>query len=185
MSKSAHFNQQVQIFIGSIFPFTRRFCVAFLCCLFIFSLKLKPVEMLPLSQLLSDLSKQPFTLLPHIRLAHLYLTTGNARSAYQEWNTAQYVSNRPVEPIDVLGETLEYAQVKKQLEENPEDIKRVISYWQKTALAYPNYRDSWVQLAFLAFNNGEINEVKNYLNKIKALDSNYNNSLPPELKSLW
>lgn len=76
----------------------------------------------------------------------------------------------------VLGE-----QTNPQLEElwqrkyysDPEDIKKLIAAWEKIIEEKPNYRDGYLQLAYLHYRLYENERAKEYLEKAIELDPNY------------
>lgn len=76
----------------------------------------------------------------------------------------------------VLGE-----QTNPQLEElwqrkyysDPEDIEKLITAWEKIIEEKPNYRDGYLQLAYLHYKVYENNKAKDYLKKAIELDPNY------------
>ncbi len=76
----------------------------------------------------------------------------------------------------VLGEQtnekLKELWQKKQYS-NPEDIKQLISAWEKIVAEKPNYRDGYLQLAVLHYKIYENTKAKEYLQKALELDPNY------------
>jgi tetratricopeptide (TPR) repeat protein len=56
---------------------------------------------------------------------------------------------------------------------DPKDIRRLISAWEKIVEEKPNYRDGYLQLAYLHYKLYENDKAKEYLNKALDLDPNY------------
>ncbi|MBU3956928.1 hypothetical protein KKI19_01420 [Patescibacteria group bacterium] len=85
----------------------------------------------------------------------------------------------------VLGE-----QTNPQLEElwqkkyysDPEDIKKLITAWEKIVSEKPNYRDGYLQLAYLHYKLYENEKAQECLEKAIELDPNY--ELARELKKI-
>lgn len=84
---------------------------------------------------------------------------------------------------DVLGETsllkpenwlLKTKQLwQKKQYSDPEDIRKLISAWEKIVEEKPNYRDGYLQLAVLHYKLYENDKAKEYLEKALELDPNY------------
>ena len=76
----------------------------------------------------------------------------------------------------ILGEQaetkLDELWQKKQYSD-PEDIRKLISAWEKIVEEKPNYRDGYLQLAILYYKLYENDKAKEYLNKALDLDPNY------------
>ncbi len=76
----------------------------------------------------------------------------------------------------VLGEqtnpTLEELWQRKH-HSDPKDIKRLIAAWEKVIKEKPDYRDGYLQLAYLHYKLYEDEKAKEYLEKAIELDPNY------------
>jgi len=76
----------------------------------------------------------------------------------------------------VLGEqtNLQLEELwQKKLYSDPEEIKKLITLWQKIIEEKPGYRDGYVQLAYLHYKIYENEKAKEYLEKAIELDPNY------------
>lgn len=134
---------------------------------------------------LTKLARNPYDLPEHVHLALLYAGSTSHDLARYELQIAEHLQTSFVTPVDnVLEETTQLFQTRDLLETQPLKRKQIFEYWQKIAIDHPLYRDGWVQLMYLAYNEGNIKEAKLYLNKIRDLDPNYIEMLPEVVKNL-
>lgn len=146
-------------------------------------LALPPPQSLNLT--LTKLARNPYDVSEHGHLALLYAESTNQKLARYELQLTNSLQASFVTPVgNVLGETTKLAQARELLEIQPLKRRQDFAYWQKIVIDHPEYRDGWVQLSYIAFNEGNIKEVKLYLNKIRDLDPNYILSLPKPLQQL-
>jgi tetratricopeptide (TPR) repeat protein len=61
----------------------------------------------------------------------------------------------------------------KKFSNNPRDIPRLISFWEKFLEQRPDYRDGWLQLALLNFKIYENEKAQKALEKALFLDPNH------------
>jgi len=61
----------------------------------------------------------------------------------------------------------------KKLYSDPENIKKLIIAWEKIIDEKPNYRDGYLQLAYLYYKLYKNEKAKEYLQKAIKLDPNY------------
>lgn len=66
----------------------------------------------------------------------------------------------------VLGQKSEVAGFKP-------DLSAQIDYWQQVASASPTYRDAWVKLATLYYQEEDITAAKFYMQKAIEIDPNW------------
>lgn len=101
---------------------------------------------------------------------------GDYTTAREELNLAEISENNS----GVLGLTSEYTEVKDTLEDKTASEKH--EFWQKVATDHPEYRDAYVQLLYFEYNTGNIEEAKQYLQKIATLDPNFADTINSQLK---
>jgi thioredoxin-like negative regulator of GroEL len=65
---------------------------------------------------------------------------------------------------------------------DPEDIKKLITFWEKIVAEKPNYRDAYLQLAVLQYKVWQNEKAEKYLKKALIVDPNFEASL--QLKQL-
>ncbi len=98
----------------------------------------------------------PGSALAHEDLAQTLWNSGARTRASHEFTLIAELS-------PVLG-----AQTSAQAQREAAQMK----YWQDTAANYPNYRDAYVQLAALAYREGNLTQAHAYLLKAQILDPN-------------
>ncbi len=57
--------------------------------------------------------------------------------------------------------------------DNSLGIAQEAVYWQNVEKTYPNYRDSYFQLALIAYQVGNLKRARLYLKQAEAIDPNY------------
>lgn len=57
--------------------------------------------------------------------------------------------------------------------QNVETLDAEYLYWRKVIEDHPDYRDGFVRLATLAYQRGDSSAFREYLEKIRALDPNF------------
>ena len=75
--------------------------------------------------------------------------------------------------IIIAGNIQANIEERKNLEQKREKIKKEITYWQENARKYPGYRDAYFQLALLEYQLGDAQSAQNYINKVEAIDPNF------------
>lgn len=63
-------------------------------------------------------------------------------------------------------------QIIKNLEGQPEEIKKQIIFWQQVSQDYPNYRDAYIKLAILNWNIYRLFDAQKFLSKALEIDPN-------------
>lgn len=103
----------------------------------------------------------------HLQMAEVFLKNNQYQEAENELRQFQ-----------VLGVTTsKFGQLLEQkFLQNPNDIKRLINAWEKITTDKPDYRDGWLQLAFLNYKIYEDTKAKECLAKALELDPNYSPS---------
>jgi len=137
------------------------------------------------------LIRNPADFEANLQMAEKFLENNQFEEAEKALLLAQKVSSfqfraagiasgdaRPVSSSEkrVLGEQAETKLDKlwqKKQYSDPEDIKKLISAWEKIVEEKPNYRDGYLQLAILHYKLYENDKAKEYLNKALDLDPNY------------
>lgn len=106
----------------------------------------------------------------HLILAQEFLKNNQFKQAEKELLAIQASSTQ------VLGEdnnfNLERLWQKKHYSD-PKDIRQLIAGWEKVVVEKPDYRDAYLQLAWLHYQIFENEKAKNYLQKALILDPNY------------
>jgi tetratricopeptide (TPR) repeat protein len=123
------------------------------------------------------LVKEPYNLKAHLELAKIFLKTNQFEKAEKELlitKSLQQLNNRIAEQSKVLGvsDTLEKLWQQKHYSD-PKDIKKLISGWEEVLEKYPNYRDGYLQLAYLYYKIYQDEKVKENLTKALELDPNF------------
>jgi tetratricopeptide (TPR) repeat protein len=127
--------------------------------------------------------KNPKDLEAHLILAEEFLKNNQLEKAEKELIAAENIQKLIPTNQQVLGSTskLEELYLRWQ-EENPEELKKLISKWEKVISENPNYRDGYLHLAFYYFKLGEKEKAKENLSKAIDLDPNY--ELSKELEKI-
>lgn len=147
--------------------------VALLAFFIIYSLFL-PKDRFQLTK--ERLVKNPNDFAAHLILAEEYLKNNQFDKAEKELLTAEQITILGYSDARVLGEaadsTLKSLWQKKQ-ESDPEDIEKLIKYWEQIISEKPDYRDGYLQLALLHYKLYENEKAKEYLQKALELDPNF------------
>lgn len=136
-----------------------------------------------LNNQLARLALRPRQANSHLELGLTYAQMRELELAQKELEIGQNLAQLQ-DPTQVLGTTTTLTELKSKLESQPKETKKQQEYWQKIAADNPTFRDAWVQLLYLSYNEGNLEKTKENLEKTKALDPNFINDLPEELKSL-
>ena len=132
------------------------------------------------------LVKNPYDLKAHLELAKVFLKTNQFEKAEKELfaiQSIQQLSNQAIEQSKVLGATNALEKLWQQKHySDPKDIRKLISSWEKVLEKYPNYRDGYLQLAYLYYKTHQNEKAKENLAKALELDPNF--PLVKEIKNL-
>ena len=122
------------------------------------------------------LVKEPNNLGLHLQLAKILLDANQFEKAEKELKFLQVNSQSEISNLEIekLWQQKYYS--------NPEDIKKLISRWEKILEKYPNYRDGYLQLAYLYYKLDKHEKAKENLKKALVLDLNYEKT--KELKEI-
>ena len=123
------------------------------------------------------LVKNPYDLESHLELAKIFLGANQFEKAEKELLAVQFLhqlNNQAIEQLKVLGntDTLEKLWNQKHYSD-PKDIKKLISGWEETLEKYPDYRDGYLQLAYLYYKIYQDEKAKENLTKALELDPNF------------
>lgn len=136
-----------------------------------------------LNKQLAQVAHQPTLADRHLELGLIYSQTRQVDLARQELAIGQHLlTTHP--STDVLGATSTLSKLHERLEALPEENKKRSESWREITGNYPAYRDGWVQLLYLAYNEGDVGKAREYLEVIKSLDPNFTEDLPEELVRL-
>lgn len=133
----------------------------------------------PGRQLLSKLSNFPTSTSFRAKLVQTYLDLNNQRMAQNEINFQHSLSAREG---NALGASTEFTNLEDKITAKATNDANLEEHWLKIADEYPNYRDAWVQLLFLAKNRGDFQKTTFYLERIRELDPNFLSTLPQSFK---
>jgi tetratricopeptide (TPR) repeat protein len=129
------------------------------------------------------LAKNPYDLEAHLELAKIFLKSNQFEEAEKELKFLQANSQSARLPdgqairnsvIETLWQQKHYS--------DPKDIKKLISGWEEVLEKYPDYRDGYLQLAYLYYKTYQDEKAKENLTKALRLDPNF--SPTEELKKL-
>jgi tetratricopeptide (TPR) repeat protein len=126
------------------------------------------------------LIKNPNDFEAHLILAEEYLENNQIEEAEKELLLAQenYKSQTITDELasQVLGDEsgLKWKALwQKKQTVKPEDLRELIKRWEEIVAEKPDYRDGYLQLAFLHYKLFENEKVKEYLEKALAIDPNF------------
>ncbi|MGB9706686.1 MAG: tetratricopeptide repeat protein [Microgenomates group bacterium] len=113
------------------------------------------------------LIKNPNDFEAHLVLAEEFLKNNQFEEAEKELKLAQANPQSVIrnQKIDELWRQKHYS--------DPKDIRQLITAWEKIVEEKPNYRDGYLQLAYLHYKIFESKKAKEYLEKALNLDPNY------------
>lgn len=113
------------------------------------------------------LVKNPNDFSAHLELAEKFLENNQILEAENELKLADQIQNTQYSILN----TKELWQKKHY--SDPNDIKKLIPAWEKIITEKPDFRDGWLQLAYLYYKIFENAKAKDYLQKALALDPNF------------
>lgn len=127
-----------------------------------------------------SLLKDPNDFQSQITLAEEFLANNQFEEAERTLLLAQKIYDLRFMNYDLESQVLgEEANSKlaelwqRKLYSDPEDIKKLITVWEKIIEEKPDYRDAYLQLAYLHYKFYENEKAKEYLEKAIELDPNY------------
>ena len=111
----------------------------------------------------------------HLLLVQEYLGQGNMPAVERELLLAEELKtkHKTLNTNSVLGASLSPIDILKKIKNEPQKIKNEISFWEKVVFDKPNYRDGYLQLTLLHYQIYEIDQAKEYLQKAKEIDPNF------------
>jgi len=129
------------------------------------------------------LVKNPYDLETHLELAKIFLEVNQFEKAEKELKFLQSNSQFARLPD---GQAIRNPEIEKLWQQkhysDPKDIKKLISGWEGVLEKYPDYRDGYLQLAYLYYKTYQDEKAKENLTKALEIDPNF----PPtnEIKKL-
>ncbi len=126
-------------------------------------------------QRLSILS-DPTSSLVHTQLAQMYWQAGQKTAAQQEIRLAQDILTSE-SGEDVLGLSIQQEDLTSDWQKETERLLHAYSYWQSVIGERPDYRDAYIQLAYLAYLLRFDTEASQYINKVVTVDPTYSENL--------
>jgi len=132
----------------------------------------------------SQLIRNPFNFDNHLTLAKKFIENHQFAEAERTLLLAEKIANSRFLKDNLKKETIQEEKLIK-LEElwqeknmaDPKDIQRLIASWEKIIAVKPDYRDGYLQLAFLNYKINQTEKALLNLNKALELDSNFEVSL--------
>ena len=117
---------------------------------------------------------RPYVAAPHEYFAKKLWSAGMRENAKKELLLAAELNpSQPRNPSSqILGATTDPQDLLRTWENAPKREADEIIYWKKVVLNHPDYRDAYVQLAFLMYAQGNLIGTKTYLTQAAALDPN-------------
>lgn len=110
--------------------------------------------------------------------AHLILTEEFLKNNQFEEAEKELLAAQNLHSTKILGWPSKLEELWRQKHySDPEDIRRLISAWEKIVAEKPNYRDGYLQLAFLYYKIQEDTKAKENLTKALKLDPNFEPTL--------
>ncbi|KKS41609.1 MAG: hypothetical protein UV04_C0006G0032 [Candidatus Gottesmanbacteria bacterium GW2011_GWA2_42_16] len=102
-----------------------------------------------LTQGLESLAYQPQDSKLHLQLGQMYFFARDLSKAQIETQLALVAHQDLVGSNQVLGDTTDIIDLQKQIATLPLAQKQAQEYWLQVVASHPDYRDAWVQLAFV------------------------------------
>lgn len=124
--------------------------------LFSFNMVTQNTKPLAYSDKISQVFSHPFDALAHENLAQVLWSSGAQLRAAHERTLAAEIS-------PVLGASTSAKEEQK---------KKEAIYWQNIIAVHPDYRDAYVQLAQISYNQGNITDAHTYLMRAQNIDPN-------------
>lgn len=124
----------------------------------------------------------------HLFLAQEYLKRGNPEAVERELLLAANLSSlRPssifhLPSSSVLGASLSPLKILARIKNEPQRIRKEISFWEKVIEEKPDYRDAYLQLAILNYQLYENKKAQEYFRQATELDPNFEVSKELEKK---
>ena len=132
----------------------------------------------------SQLIRNPFNFDNHLTLAKKFIENHQFAEAERTLLLAEKIANSRFLKDNLKKETIQEEKLIKLeglwQEKNmadPKDIQRLIASWEKIIAVKPDYRDGYLQLAFLNYKINQTEKALLNLNKALELDSNFEVSL--------
>jgi len=112
----------------------------------------------------------------HLALAEQLLANNQFKEAEEALQLAQNLQIKNSPNLKVLGETTNF-QIQALWQEkhyaDPQDIKKLITLWEKIVAEKSNYRDGYLQLALLNYKIYENQKAIESLKKALEIDPNF------------
>lgn len=110
----------------------------------------------------------------HLAMAEEFLKNNQPKEAERELLIVSEYRGRSTAAGKVLGISSKFKSLlEKKFERDPDEIRKLISEWEKIIGEKPNYRDAYLQMAILHYRIYEDDQAKEALNKAIEIDPNY------------
>lgn len=125
----------------------------------------------PLQKALKNTRDTPFSDQARLNLAQAYFDLRQLNLAQKETDIAKFLNFDRSPPG---FEQLENDLVKLPLQEAEAD-----NFWQSVVMKYPDYKEGWIMLMYLAKNQNNPDKLNRFRQKLENLNPNYLKNLPP------
>ncbi len=121
------------------------------------------------SQSLWSMLQHPDQAETHVALGNFFLAQGAQMLAKQEFSLAPALANGPgkEQVLGAAAEGLRHADGESKL------LETDLADWQKIISEKPDYRDGYIQAAFLAYRLKNLDAARMYIDKALLLDPNF------------
>lgn len=118
--------------------------------------------------------KNPKDFEAHLILAEEFLKNNQIEEAEKELIAANSIQQTADSNQQVLGLTSKFEELYlKYQEENPQELQKLISNWEKITSETPTYRDGYLYLSLYYFKLGNRQKAQENLQKALELDPNF------------
>lgn len=115
-----------------------------------------------------NLIKNPNDIKSRLSLVESLLSVNQFNEARTELISLRTHNNQ------VLGTSTEIDNLwQKYQESNPQELKKLINYWESVVAKTPTYLNGWVYLAYYQYKLGKTEEAKESVNQALLVDPNF------------
>jgi len=114
-----------------------------------------------------------------LRLAEIFLENHQFNEAEKMLLSAEKNQNNSPQVLGETASNLNHLWQQKHLAD-PQDIRKLISLWEKIVAEKPDYRDGYLQLAILNYKIWQNEKAQEYLKKALIVDPNFGPALELE-----
>jgi len=123
------------------------------------------------------LLKNPNNLESRLNLVEEFLSTHQLNDARTELISLKFENSN-----QVLGASSEIDNLwQKYQENNPQELVKLISYWESVVTKTPTYLDGWIYLGYYQYQLGKTEEAKESVNQALLIDPNFESAKELEI----